>query len=217
MKRIIFIILPFLLLVGGVVTVACSLITLTHTEPYTSTEKIEGVQKQEMLVQYGWGQMGGWKSFDFDLLEADIVNIYYRTGLNQLPNSPLIFAIVDEANYTGYSTLDEILAHGEYVVVHPSGEQIEHWNWTVPYNSTWYFIFDFRQTFREDVYVRLIRHYIGTEYREVTNYRYVEEPIIPYHYSYMGIGLSVIGTSILVYGFKEGLWKRESDKRAGKS
>jgi hypothetical protein len=199
------------------VTVACSLITLTHTEPYMSTEKIEGVQKQEMLVQYGWGQMGGWKDFSFGLSEADTINIYYRTGINQLPNSPLIFAIVDEVNYTGFSTMDEILAHSKYVVVHPSGEQIENWNWTVPYDSAWHFIFDFRQTFREDVYVKLIRHYIGTEYREVTNYRDVEKPIIPYHYSYIGIGLSVIGAAILVYGFKEGIWKRESDKRAEKT
>ena len=189
--------LGVLLIIGGIVLIACSLITETY--PHTYTQKIEGVPKTETLVEYSWSQMGAFQGFSFNLSEGDTVNIYYRTGKNQFPNSPLFFAIVDEANYAGYSSMDERLAHAEYAIAHP-GEQIENWNWTVPYNSTWHFIFDFRQTFREDVYIKLTKYWIGTDYREVTEY--LSKPLMPSYFSYLGIIAFAVGIGVLVYRFK---------------
>lgn len=134
-------------------------------------------------------------------MTGDIINIRYETGKNLLPYSPLFFAIVDDANYTTYieDSLDAVLLHGEYVVSEGSGQQTENWNWTVPYESNWHFIFNFRETYREDFYVQLTRYWTGTDYVETTDFREAVRPLLPYYCSYLGIALIIIGVIVLLY------------------
>jgi len=72
-----------------------------------------------------FSQLGGFQVYNCDALAGDIIHIYYETGENKLPNSPLFFAIMDEATYTGYSTMDEKIAHSEYAIAHPQGGTVE--------------------------------------------------------------------------------------------
>ena len=197
--------LGILLIIGGIVLIACSLITETYphtyTEPYTYTQKIEGVPKTETLVEHGFSQGGGWQHWSFNLAIGNTVSIYYETGSDF--GGPLFFLILNQSKYEEWP--DGQWSPSEYAIAHGSN-QIENWNWTVPKNGTWHFIFDFRQTFREDVYIKLTKYWIGTDYRDVTDYReiteYLTRPLIPSYCSYLGIILCVAGIGILVYRLK---------------
>ena len=165
-------------------------------------KEISGVSKSTVfgpmgMLPHRFGQLGGFQEYNSVALAGDIIHIYYETGENQLPNSPLFFAIIDEANYTGYLMMDGKIAHSEYVVTHPQGGYIEDWNWTVPYNSNWHFIFDFRQTFRENFAVTLTRYWIGTDYVEATDYREATKTLLPSYSSYIGMGTLIIGIIVL--------------------
>jgi hypothetical protein len=92
------------------------------------------------------------------------------------------------------------MAHAEYCCAH-GNNQTDNWNWTVPYSSTWHFVFDFRQTFQEQCYWCITHYFIGTEYREVTDFRDVEKTIIPSYCTYLAIGLLTIGALILGVGY----------------
>jgi hypothetical protein len=175
-----------------------SLFNITYLEPYTYTKEISGVSKSTVFANQRFGQLGAFQVYNCDALAGDTIHIYYETGENQLPSSPLFFAIVDEANYTGYPTMDEKIAHSEYVVSHPQGGTVEDWNWAVPYDSNWYFIFDFRQTFRENFYVKLTRHWIGTDYVEATDYREATKPSLPSYFSYIGAVALIVGIMVLI-------------------
>jgi len=187
-----------LIVVGLVVICLSSFLTITYLEPYTYMKEISGVSKSTVFANYRFSQLGAFQVYSCNALAGDKIHIYYETGKNQLPNSPLFFAIVDEANYTGYSMMDERIAHSEYSVSESQGETIENWNWTVPYDSNWHFVFDFRQTFREDFYVKLTRYWVGTDYVEATDYREHTKPLLPSYYSYLGVVASVIGVGIFV-------------------
>lgn len=187
------------LIAGGVAIYLSSFLTITCLEPYTYTKEISGVSKSTIFANYRFSQLGAFQVYNCNALVGDKIHIYYETGENLLPNSPLFFAIVDEANYTGYSTVDEKMAHNEYAVSESQGGTTENWNWTVPYDSNWYFIFDFRQTYREDFYVKLTRYWIGTDYVEITDYRETTGTLLPSYFSYLGIGALIIGIIVLIY------------------
>jgi len=188
-----------LISVGGVMLYLSSFLSITYLEPYTYAKEISGVSKSTTFTEQRFSQLGAFQIYNCGALAGDKIYIYYETGRNQLPNSPLFFAIVDEATYTGYSTMDEKMAHNEYAVSESRGETTENWNWTVPYNSNWYFIFDFRQTFREDFYVKLTRYWIGTDYVEATDYRKATRPLLPSYYSYLGVVALIVGIAVLIY------------------
>ena len=182
----------------GVAMIYLSFFNITYLEPYTYTKEISGVSKSTVFANYRFSQLGAFQVYNCDALAGDIIHIYYETGENQLPNSPLFFAIMDETNYTGYPTMDEKIAHSEYAISHPQGGTVEDWNWTVPYDSNWHFIFDFRQTFRENFYVKLTRYWIGTDYVEATDYREATKTLLPFYFSYIGAGTLIIGIIVLI-------------------
>ena len=122
---------------------------------YIWTFTIEGIPKTETLVEHGFNQGGGWQHWGFNLEKEDIIHIYYETG-SDLFGGPLFFLILDQSKYEEWpngqwSPPEFSIAHGN--------NQIENWNWTVPKNGTWHFVFDFRQTFREDVYIKLTKYW----------------------------------------------------------
>jgi len=192
-----------LVFVGGVIIYLSSFQTITYLEPYTYMKEISGVSKSTIFGPTGqlphrFSQLGGFQVYNCNALGGDIIHIHYETGENQLPNSPLFFAIVDEANYSGYLMIDERLAHFEYAVSESQGGTIENWDWTVPYDSNWYFIFDFRQTFRENFYVKLTRYWVGTDYVEATDYKEDTKQFLPFHFSYFGLVTLAVGVGVLV-------------------
>jgi len=186
-----------ILIVTGVAVIYLSSLNMTYLEPFTYTKEISGVSKSTVFANQRLGQLGAFQSYNCNALAGEIIHIYYDTGENQLPNSPLFFAIVDEANYTGYLMMDEKIAHFEYAVCHSQGGYTEDWNWTVPYDSNWHFIFDFRQTFRENFAVTLTRYWIGTDYVEATDYREATKALLPSYSSYIGVGTLIIGIIVL--------------------
>jgi PKD repeat protein len=122
---------------------------------YIWTFTIEGVPKTETLIEHGFNQGGGWQHWGFNLEKEAIIHIYYETG-SDLFGGPLFFLILDQSKYEEWpngqwSPPEFSIAHGN--------NQIENWNWTVPKNGTWHFVFDFRQTFREDVYIKLTKYW----------------------------------------------------------
>jgi len=187
------------LIVGGVAVYLSSFLIVTCLEPYTYMKEISGVSKSTVFANHRFSQLGAFQTYNCNALTGDKICIYYETGENLLPNSPLFFAIIDEANYTGYSTMDEKMAHNEYAVSESQGGTIENWNWTVSYGSNWYFIFDFRQTYREDFYVKLTRYWIGTDYVETTDYREATRLLLPSCFSYLGVGVLITGIAVLIY------------------
>jgi hypothetical protein len=213
-------IISFILIVTGVAVIYLSFFNITYLEPFTYTKEISGVSKSTVfgptgMLPHRFGQLGGFQVYICNALAGDIIHIYYETGENQLPNSPLFFAIVDEANYTGYPMLDGKIAHSEYAVSHSQGGYIEDWNWTVPYDSNWHFIFDFRQTFRENFCVTLTRYWIGTDYVEATDYREATKALLPSYSSYIGVGTLIIGIIVLTGSVlkSEGMRNREKCPR----
>ena len=116
---------------------------------------IEGVPKTETVVDHSFNQGGGWQHWGFNLEKEDIIHIYYETG-SDLFGGPLFFLILNQSKYEEWpngqwSPPEFSIAHGN--------DQIENWNWTVPKNRTWHFVFDFRQTFQEDVYIKLTKYW----------------------------------------------------------
>lgn len=200
-----------LLLVAGVTTISCSFITVSVTESYTSLEEVE-VIKQESRPEFSrsFGIGFSIKHVTFDLLEGETVNCHYHTGTVTTtgPYTTVFFAIINETIYSKYETditaypLDWAMAHAEYCCAHGLPGQGDNWNWTVPYDNTWHFILDFRWTFRDDCYFCITRYYLGTEYREVINYRDIQKPILPSHCLYLGVGLLIVGTVSVAYIFK---------------
>lgn len=76
-------------------------------------------------------------------------------------------------------------------------------NWTVPYDDTWYFNWYNKYNLTADncVTVQITEYWTVTEYRDVTEYRPLIDPSYSVYYAYLGIGILLVGASVLIYGF----------------
>jgi hypothetical protein len=101
------------------------------------------------------------------------------------------FYVMDESNYGMWDA-------GESASLQMSQTNITafHGDWVVPYDGTWYFVYDNSagSVHSKDVTAIITKHWIETTYREVTQYG----PLIPFKYSIPSAIVFFGGIAILV-------------------
>ncbi|MDH5782701.1 MAG: emp24/gp25L/p24 family protein [Candidatus Bathyarchaeota archaeon] len=175
------------IIVVGIVLLASSLIIV----PFATTKPIE-VEKSNywlnasFIVSAGTHQArDGWISNGTKLG----INFEVTSG----GNLDVDFFVADETNYWKWragETADVYLSRSRATSLDV--------NWTVPYNDTWYFVWDnsFSWITAKGMTAQIKRYWIETDSREVTDYR----PLIESQYAYVSIITLLVGVAVSVYG-----------------
>lgn len=175
MKRTLLGIGVFLLLVG-IVLLAFTFVDLPHatTEPY-QVPKSSDIINESFAVHY----LGTSVNRSRSLIKGDSMHIQLEVTTEY-----------------SYSDIDFYVRDETTIYIETRVTSLEK-DWRVPSNGTYYFVYDNNLGGRKWVNTTVTRHWIETNYRDVTKYY----PLFSYEFSYVSLILSFAGIGIVIWSF----------------
>lgn len=180
------------LLAIGIVAIFFSLVPL----PFTTQEAYDVPQSSTLLSESFVAPTTGDTHRTANLQGGDLIHIYFVCTSGG--NMDVDFFVMDELNYFKWKAGESCSA--QISLSRATGCERD---FTVPYDETWYFVWDnsFSWITQKGVTTTITKNWNEIAYRDVTVYHTVVPSEYASYIEYLGIALVLVGIAVIGWGY----------------